>query len=329
MLGLEGRLGSLVDADQFSEKALEELASSLATRVGPSQEPLDVVVLGSLARREASGESDMDYLVVAHGLPSAVHATQDLLRAVNDIRIELGWGEPGATGMFGGVISAPDLTEKIGLEDDTNESHSRRILLLEESVSICRPDLHDQLLAAIIGRYLADYATPKKGVPRFLLNDVIRYWRTISVDYQAKRWKRPGDSKWGLRYLKLLISRKLGFAGTLASLLLCQEATVDYFIREFRKPPLERLAQLAPLLTEDSATEALREIFLIANTFAEALADTTKRDEVTVVTSVTSAPSSGEFSRLRGKGRRLQECLEIVFFESALLAGPARRYLSF
>jgi hypothetical protein len=327
-LGLEGQLEALEAAHAYSEQALHEITERLAEKAPLPDSPVDVVILGSLARREASDESDLDSLVIAHGLPDSVKETRTILRAVDEIRAELQLGEPGATGMFGDVIAAPDLTERIGLDDDTNESHSRRILVLEESVSVYKPSLHDALLEAIIERYLADYTSPKQGVPRFLLNDVIRYWRTITVDYQAKRWKRPGDQKWGLRYLKLLISRKLGFAGTVASLFLCEEATVEYFMNEFKKPPLVRLSQLASRL-DGVELDALRDVFVIANSFAEALADKDIRNEITAVESLAAAADAGVFMKLRTEGQRLQRQLETIFFDSQLLAAKSKKYLSF
>ena len=39
--------------------------------------------------------------------------------------------------------------------------------------------------------------------PRFLLNDVVRYWRTICVDFEGKDARAGGDRKWALRNAKL------------------------------------------------------------------------------------------------------------------------------
>ena len=38
--------------------------------------------------------------------------------------------------LFGGIITSANLINRIGLEDDTNRSHTQRMLFLEESVPI-------------------------------------------------------------------------------------------------------------------------------------------------------------------------------------------------
>lgn len=72
---------------------------------------------------------------------------------------------PGRRGLFGHIASAPGLTERIGLEQDTNVSTTRRLLVLEESVSVYRPDRRLELLRAILERYLFDPGRTGRGGP--------------------------------------------------------------------------------------------------------------------------------------------------------------------
>lgn len=222
-----------------------------------------------------------------------------------------------------------DLVERIGLEQDTNQTQSIRMLLLEESESLLRQDLHDDLLRSIVGRYLSDSEDAKPGPPRFLVNDVIRYWRTLTVDYAAKRHEQLSP-EWGLRYLKLIVSRKLTYAGTLVSLLSCGEgrpASVEHLVEQFRMPALARLGQLHTMLSESAARAALAETLEIADWFNGRLGDSVFRDGMKAVVGKNSTDEA--FVEAVNKARRLQSCLETIFFESALLRRPAMTYLSF
>ena len=323
-LGIASRLRALPQAAVLSGRFIEEARRQLAAAV-PGMEPLDVIVCGSIARREMSTESDFDWLVVAHGLPSDVRITRRLLEATDGLRSTIlsqlisSTGEaaeirqPGASGLFGTLISAVDVTERIGLEQDTNTSQTRRLLILEEGASIYRPKLYEQLLRAILQRYLIDYSTPKPGVPRFLLNDIIKYWRTISVDYQAKRW-HPGPPEWGLRYLKLILSRKLSYAGTLCSLFLCEKADEEYFVNQFAMPPLARLAQILPRL-DSARRDDLAAVLLAADAFAEALSDPAFRSEMKSIATREGQSEGTTFEKWRKRASELQGCLERLFFE--------------
>jgi predicted nucleotidyltransferase len=108
-------------AADFSQRTLEDATRTLAETFAPSDDlHLDVVVLGSVARREASEASDFDFLVIAHGLPADVTATRDLLKTTFDIQTKSQMNEPNPGGLFGRVVSAPELTEKVGLQLSTN-----------------------------------------------------------------------------------------------------------------------------------------------------------------------------------------------------------------
>ena len=334
-LGLDGQLPTLEVNALESLETLNQAQEWLEEKVPPNTtDEIDVLILGSYARLEASGVSDFDYLIVMHSLPSDIQLGRQLLRAADDFiqeRLDTS-GEsrrPGRTGLFGQITAAADLTERIGLEQDTNLSHTRRLLILEESRSIYRPDLHRKLVHAVCERYLVDYDDPKPGPPRFLLNDVIRYWYTIAVDYQAKRWQGSDDG-WGLRYLKLINSRKIAYAGTLASLLRCSEeqpASVEYLETEFLKTPITRLAQLA-LDVEFNQLDALRQCLVHAERFAHFLADGDLRAKIKRIRSPEEARGVAEFVEMRNASDGLQIALEQVFFESNLVEA-ARHYLAF
>lgn len=320
-------LPNIRKAADFSARMLATIREALREDVPPLEdECLDIIVFGSLARLEATGASDLDYVVAVHSLPDDVRRTRTLIEAVSAVQQRIGLKSPGRSRMFGTVMSVSDIAERIGLEQDTNLNHSRRILLFQESASVYAPELLERLLRVILERYLAGYNEPKRGVPRFLLNDVLRYWRTIAVDYQAKQWDSL-EPDWGLRYIKLLISRKLAFAGTLASILRTESAEVDYFVEQFKMPALARLAQLEPDLEGEQKT-SLAVILSVADEFIALLADKEFRSEAKRVEVQAEIPAESDFARIRERAKEMQRALEVVFFESNLRA-RSTRYLSF
>ena len=58
----------------------------------------------------------------------------------------------------------------------------------------------------------------------FLLNDIVRFWRTMAVDFASKQKEIALEEGWGLRNAKLRMSRKLIFA---SGLLVCFGCNLD------------------------------------------------------------------------------------------------------
>ena len=154
----------------------------------------DLVAFGSLARYELTPNSDLDYLIVTSDNNSNVPLSSELLDELCGKMVPGSiLNRPGSTGIFGKEINAKDLTSNIGLQRDTNEILTRRILYLEESVSLANSDFHEKVLRKIIGTYL-DVNREEGKIPRFLLNDIIRYWRTIAIDYSGENRRQQAKS---------------------------------------------------------------------------------------------------------------------------------------
>ena len=186
-----------------------------------------VVAFGSLARDEWTSGSDVDWAFLVDGQADPEHFRLEQLIAetIRDTK----YVKPGDTGTFAAMVSSHELIHYVGGTEDSNQNLTRRILLLLESTSLTDPVVHERVVKAILKRYIVcDPAVSSLDqrpfrVPRFLLNDMVRYWRTVAVDYASKKWQQR-EKKWALRNVKLRMSRKLFFV---KGLLICFDCELN------------------------------------------------------------------------------------------------------
>jgi len=262
-LDMADSLPGLTAAVERSHDLIGRMRTRLADHGGEGT--MDVVAFRSLARREYTAASDVDYLVIVNAMPDDPAAPRELMQKVKDLITEEAEAagapkNPGTSGLFGRATGIFDIIHQVGLLDDTNHTHTVRMEILQDSVSLLDQTLH---VGRTIRRYLALFEARQDRPPRFLLNDMLRYWRQITIDYQAKAPTGGHEPKAVLRYLKLLTTRKNLFACSVLPLIAPRDETVswdDYLNGIYTLPPLARLAtvtQSAP----DFVQEAVRTVF--------------------------------------------------------------------
>jgi len=332
---------------EASQKKREELDQLLSANIPKyTSDDTSLVVFGSLAREEWTSGSDLDWTYLIDG-----GANSDHLLIAQEIRrlLEKEKGKfkpPGQTETFGNMAFSHDLIHQIGGQNDTNKNTTRRVLLLLESVPIGkRTEAHERVFRGVINRYLEEdnhrLTADRKSyrVPRFLLNDIVRFWRTMAVDFASKQRDR-GGSGWGIRNAKLRMSRKLIFA---SGLLVCFSANLDpdlqtkistddndiklqlvNHVRDYlRRTPLEILARS---IEQYEVPQPIgEELFGSYTEFLGILNNETSRQALEALRAGDSRTDS-TFKRIRKASEAFDHALDHIFFENVQVAPLTRKY---
>ncbi len=330
---LERELGADWTAIRKARATTEERRATLRRAFdGKIAADTGLVMFGSIARGEMTSVSDADWILLVDGQAQPEHSQQR--HAIASELVKLGFPAPGRSGVFGCMIGSHDIVHEIGGEDDTNSNTTRRVLLLLESLPVGNREAYDRVRRQILKRYLQDdrgltRSSSAVRVPRFLLNDLTRYWRTVTVDFVYKQRADSGD-KWALRNAKLRMSRKLVFASGLLRCFVCQldpdaalarenltspshdiSRMLTYMEGELAHSPLEMLARAA--LRPSIGRDTQRDLFDSYNGFLAVLDDQEKRDALKRMTE-TEMATSGVWEEIRSLSHAFHSGLKAVFF---------------
>lgn len=322
---LAARAGVTLDhLSQARVHAVEKIAEAQAALVPYAPDDVSVVMFGSWARGELTEGSDNDWAILTPRRRSRRRDVKKLARRCREMFNEDGKA-PGAQALFGVPFEWPQLVDDIGLDDDTNRNLTRRMLTLLESVALTGPS-RDACWRAILDRYLQQ-GVKDHWPPRFLLNDTIRYWRTICVDFEGKHKDSGGDDpKWVMRNAKLRTSRKMLFSGGLIPTLFCRLRELDeipgFLAKQFSAPASDRVAwAFLQLGLVDEGARCLAAY----DEWVGLLQEAEFRTAIAALRADTRKNSS-DFARVRDIGERLDGGLLALLFDSGLGA-DARRFL--
>ena len=171
-------------------------------------------VHGSVARREMTRCSDVDLFFLISDFALSKKKAKQMQEQYIDALPDQEFRMPARDGVFEKPIRCSKLISNIGGEKDTNIYITRRMLYLLESECVFNQEKYESIRLELIKRYVPPDLDDKK-ICLFLLNDVVRYWRTICIDFENKT--TDGDKPRAIRLIKLRFSRMLlYFAGVAA-----------------------------------------------------------------------------------------------------------------
>jgi predicted nucleotidyltransferase len=185
-----------MDRAGFSRERIEGLTAGL-TSVDEllAEEPLCIYATGSYGRLEAWKDSDIDLFFLAAGHPGKrpISSLRFIRLAARLIELteEMEFPEFDGDGQYLEVQYVERMEEVLGSpQDDRLNAFTARMLLLLESRPIYRTKLYRDLLKRVVDFYFRDVAGHEKDFePVFLSNDILRFWRTLTLNYENKRYR--------------------------------------------------------------------------------------------------------------------------------------------
>ena len=243
----------LNDIQEQSRKTLAEIQEKMKIAF-PDREDrykeICVYACGSLGRLEMTEHSDLDlFFVSVHegkGDPMEQKLNQYLFFSkLYDINNEMKFSDPSKGGEYWSFINRADLLDIGSRKEDFNNSFTTRLLLILESKPIYNVTAYEDLVRSTIEEYFRDYDEHKDAFyPLFLMNDILRYWYTLTLNYEYRRDSSDSDEKKNWKRLTLKYAR----LATCFSMLAClyhPNITPEYVIECIKMTPFERFSRVA------------------------------------------------------------------------------------
>ncbi|MDA1015377.1 MAG: DUF294 nucleotidyltransferase-like domain-containing protein [Planctomycetota bacterium] len=233
----------VIDAWNRTRITLSEIAERLDSG-GLSATVKSVFLAGSLGRMEQLSQSDADVIVIVEDdVDPESRFGRDAFDSVWDALEELGLARPKSDGVFAMADKSARLCDPTtrGLINEDMGVFGRRFQMLLDSQPVYGVEEFERLQGAVLDRYASDFLDRDANKQwTYLLNDLIRYFRSLCVRTQWISEVGP----WRLINTKLRHSRVLNYAGLLLLLGECstRHDKVDWLKSRMKWTPLERVA---------------------------------------------------------------------------------------
>jgi len=221
--------GQLLERRNWTLGQLEKAKKQIKNIESLNKFPgLCIYVTGSYARLEAGKHSDIDLFFLHKGSSkknkcSKLHEFElfsDIIKFGND----MGLGSFSNDGEYLKIQHIDNIIEGLGgPEDDYHNHFTARMLLLLESQPLFNKRIYESVLEKIIEAYFRDYPDHSSDFrPIFLINDILRFWKTLCLNYEHKR-NRPNKDpakkiQQQVKNFKLGYSRMVTCFGTVVAL---------------------------------------------------------------------------------------------------------------
>lgn len=270
------RYAALAAAEFFSKTTIENTRAAIANSPPPAAIKI-LAAAGSLARKEASEQSDLDLIMVT---ADDVEVDEAELAAWRDqLCDDLNIDKPNPNGVFIKSVPYSRLVSTAGYAKEDYGDVAKRVLTVLESQWLFGEDDYHRLIDEVLNCYAEDVRTGPHKVFLFLLNDIIRFFRALCVNYEHTK-SETMDGKWPIRNLKLRHSRVLMYFSMVAALGSLSPVDEPDKIPRLRSliamPPLRRL-HAAYQLSGDGGFDRVAELY---DLFLKRMSDPAVRNQL-------------------------------------------------
>jgi hypothetical protein len=182
----------LVSRRELSAKRLEAVRGAVAANNLHNAYPSIVVyATGSLGRGEAGAFSDLDIFCVDVSAEDRHLGKLDSIRLFNaliNVNEASQFPSFSGDGRFLDIHRIEDILKFLGTRDDDYRNlFTARMLLLLESQVLVGSSAYICAVEKVIDLYWRDCTNEATFKPTFLINDLVRYWRTLCLTHEADR----------------------------------------------------------------------------------------------------------------------------------------------
>jgi hypothetical protein len=202
-------MGKIIEERRsFSDERFSSLRGSLTQAPQICDTVACIYATGSFGRREASPHSDLDLFIVSLS-DEKDRDDRSYLSRINEILLkaeliraarELKFPDFSKDGQFLQHHTAARLIRSTGKQsDDYENTFTARLLLLLESRPLVGNDVHAKIIDDVIERYWREFPDYfDRFIPAYLANDILRYWRTLCLNYEAATSERSKNEQTAL-----------------------------------------------------------------------------------------------------------------------------------
>jgi len=247
----------------LTETRLARFRTALAEQT-PMPPGTCLFVTGSGGRGEMSRHSDLDVFILTAGPDAPKQIAQWLMKSAVVLALRAaGFPDPSRDGEYLAVHTTASLMQRLGDRDeDALNILTARLLLLLESRPVLGAPTYRSAVTQVIDSYWQNTDFHRSDyLPIILTNDIVRYWRVILLNYEAKNiaTRRKAavpahemEAERHLRSYKLRMSRCMTCFSAITFLLAAATAgrgnVSKARVREMvARQPVERLARVAHL----------------------------------------------------------------------------------